>query len=331
MPFPIYARSLPLKSHVGPVHVVKYNTTGQYILSGGQDKQILLWNPNSSKLIKAYHGVSLFSSFCNRNYLLTSAIAIQHGYEVLDISVSHDNAKFTSCGGDRTVFLWDVTSGSITRRFSGHSARVNSVAFNADASVVASASYDTTVRLWDLKASSAKPVQVLEEAKDSVSCVLIRGTQIITGSVDGFVRVYDLRKGQLQEDLIGHPVTSLQDSTDSATLLVSTLDNTIRLFDKSNGSLLQSFTGHKNSEYRARSCFGDNDVYVVSGSEDGRVFAWDLVSGRVVHELLAPVPKEAGGERKKMGNVVSCVTFHPKKAQMVSCSTAGLIQVWDSD
>lgn len=88
-----------------------------------------------------------------------------------------------SCGGDRAVFLWDVTTGSITRRLQGHTSRVNAVDFNFDASIVASAAYDTTVRLWDLKSTSQKPIQVLEEARDSVSSVQISGYQIITGCV----------------------------------------------------------------------------------------------------------------------------------------------------
>lgn len=56
-----------------------------------------------------------------------------HGYEVLDIAVSDDNARFVSCGGDKLVFLWDVATARTTRRFEGHGGRVNSVAFGGDA------------------------------------------------------------------------------------------------------------------------------------------------------------------------------------------------------
>jgi mitogen-activated protein kinase organizer 1 len=48
-----------LKGHQGAVHVVKYNSNGQYCLSGGQDRIITLWNPNSGGKIKTYeaHGM----------------------------------------------------------------------------------------------------------------------------------------------------------------------------------------------------------------------------------------------------------------------------------
>ena len=48
-----------------------------------------------------------------------------------------DNAQFASCGGDRTAFVWDVQSGEQIRRLQGHMGKVNSVAYNEDASVLA--------------------------------------------------------------------------------------------------------------------------------------------------------------------------------------------------
>ena len=64
---------------------------------------------------------------------------------------SHDNSKFVSSGGDRSVFLWDVMTGSTIRRIAGHMGKINAVEFNDDASVVVSGSYDSTVRIWDLR------------------------------------------------------------------------------------------------------------------------------------------------------------------------------------
>lgn len=69
--------------------------------------------------------------------------------------------------------------------------------------MVVSGSFDATVRLWDCKAGSTKPIQVLEEAGDSVSSVHVVGCEIVTGSVDGRVRVYDLRMGMVFADMIG--------------------------------------------------------------------------------------------------------------------------------
>ena len=55
-----------------------------------------------------------------------------------------------------------------------------------------------------------KPIQVLEEARDSVSSLHVVGHEIVTGSVDGRVRVYDLRMGMLFVDLIGRMYRRIQ-------------------------------------------------------------------------------------------------------------------------
>ena len=53
------------------------------------------------------------------------------------------------------------------------------------------------------RSQNRTPIQVLEDAKDSVTYVQIKNSEIITGSVDGKLRTYDLRAGQLSTDVIG--------------------------------------------------------------------------------------------------------------------------------
>ena len=102
------------------------------------------------------------------------------------------------------MFFWDVATARTLRRWTGHFGRVNCVGFGGeDDSVVASGSYDATVRLWDCKSQSSKPIQVLEEARDSVSSLHVVGHEIVTGSVDGKTRVYDLRMGIIYVNTIG--------------------------------------------------------------------------------------------------------------------------------
>ena len=83
------------------------------------------------------------------------------------------------------------------------------------------------------------------------------------------------------------PVTSVEQTRDGNAMLVSTLDSTIRLMDKANGQMLQSYRGHTNKDYRIRSCLGLADAVVISGSEDGQLYAWDLLEGKVIEKLKA--------------------------------------------
>ena len=56
----------------------------------------------------------------------------------MPLNSAHDNVKFASSGGDRSVFVWDVATGATVRRLPGHMGKVNAVELNDDASVLAS-------------------------------------------------------------------------------------------------------------------------------------------------------------------------------------------------
>ncbi|KAG5725583.1 WD repeat domain-containing protein 83 [Termitomyces sp. T112] len=299
---PLLPRSVyvSLDGHKGPVNVARYaKGSAKYILTGGQDRTVRLWNASHGGEIKTFAA---------------------HGYEVLSITVSHDNAKFASSGGDRSVFLWDVATGVTTRRIAGHMGKIYAVEFNEDATVVASGSFDASVRLWDLRAINRQAIQVLDEARDAVQTLHIGSTTIITGSVDGHVRTYDLRKGELRSDFMGHPVTSVVPTQDGQTILVTTLDSHIRLMDASTGKMLNDFVGHSNTSYRCRACFSHGEANVICGDENGQIWAWDLLDAKVL--LPNPPPK---AHQK----VITWTEHHPTDAnEFFSSSADGTVKVW---
>ncbi|KAL8957760.1 MAG: hypothetical protein Q9193_005050 [Seirophora villosa] len=187
----------------------------------------------------------------------------------------------------------------------------------ADRFVESEGSFDTTVRLWDSKSQSTKPIQILEDSKDSVSSLHVLGHEVVTGSVDGKMRLYDMRMGMMYADAIGHPITSVQQTNDGNAVLVSTLDSVIRLIDKSNGQMLQSYKGHTNKNYRIRSCLGPGDSVVISGSEDGKIYAWELFTGNVLETLSA-----------HNANVASAVACNVIRNEFASAGVDGSVIVW---
>lgn len=275
-----------LTSHSGPINALTFSSLGgTYILSGSSDRQIHLSRSEPADQQKP-----------SRQGAIQKYAA--HGYPVLDIAVSQDNQTFASVGGDRSVFLWDVQRADGTlRRFGsntnqGHTARINCVAFAGESdSVLVSGSDDTSVRLWDVKSRDNKPLMVLDEAKDGISTVVVPGNghEVVSGSVDGRIRWYDVRMGRVTVDVMPGAVTSLDLSRDAKTLLASCLDGRIRMMDRADGTCLRAFppadeqAGYKNDSLRLRSCFALNESLVLSGSEvDGKVHAWDVLSGKSV-------------------------------------------------
>eukprot|EP00051_Salpingoeca_urceolata_P010550 m.129251 g.129251 ORF g.129251 m.129251 type:complete len:309 (-) comp16754_c4_seq1:1672-2598(-) len=284
-----------LKGHEGAVMAVRYNSDGDYCLTAGRDRTMRLWNPLTQLEIKVYRG---------------------HSQDVTDCAASKDARRLLSGSKDKNVLIWDVASGESIRKYWGHAGPINSVKFNEEAVVAVSGSYDGTVRCWDLRSNNRDPIQTLNEAKDSISSVFVSGSNILTGSVDGHVRLYDLRAGRLRTDFIGEPVTSVSLSHDGNCILAGSLDSTIRLLDKDTGKLLSDYSGHKSKEFKVECCLSHNDAYVVGGSEDGKVFIWELVEGNVVHTIDCH------------SIVVSSLGYHPKKPMLLTASVDGQVKVW---
>lgn len=330
--------SLPrsqLTTVTGPVHAVAYSASpGNYILTGSSDRTIRLYNPFPSTTIPEIRPQAKPSVPQGR--LIQTYAA--HGYEVLSLDVAADNERFVSAGGDRSVFLWDVSTAVTTRRFGGnaqgHSARINCVSFAGDGdSLIISGGFDTTVRIWDTKSGSFKPIQVLSDARDAITSLVVRGPEVVAGSVDGRIRSYDVRMGRCTTDVLGVSVTSLGLTKDGRAMLVSTLDSKLRLMDRDNGTCLRAYSdpGLKNEELRVQSLLGGGEKYVIAGDEmtgeadntntngDGRVWAWDLLSGELVATVKVPWGPQGFEQKKKVigkdgkektrSNVTSCLAW----------------------
>lgn len=61
---------------------------------------------------------------------------------------------------------------------------------------------------------------------------------------------YFLNPGEMTEDYVGYPVTSVSMTVDCQCVLVGAQDSTLRLFDALTGELLNKYLGHVNKTYR---------------------------------------------------------------------------------
>jgi mitogen-activated protein kinase organizer 1 len=196
--------------------------------------------------------------------------------------------------------------------------RVQAVRFNEEASIIFSASIDGTVKIWDVKSREYEPIQVLDDAKDSVTSISLGSHELLTTSLDQRVRIYDIRYGKLHEHYIGHNLTYINLSHDQQCFLVGTLSSQLMLFDKINGKLLQTFVDYTNNTYMIENALSNDDQFIYSGSEDGRLICWNLLTAKqicvVEHEI----------DNRKSVNTLS---HHPKEEKLLTAQE-GNIYIW---
>ena len=205
----------------------------------------------------------------------------------------------------------------IIRKYRAHVGRVNVVRFNLDESnIIISGSIDGRVKLWDLRSKSYEHLQEIDDCKDSVTYLDLNLNQILVSCLDKHTRLFDIRMGKLTSDYIGVPVTCSTLSKDDQCILVSVLDNKLLIFDKQSGELLNEYSGHRNKLYNLENCMNQNCDLIMSGSEDGCVYAWDVVDSKIKFKL-----KHANDK------TVPCLSYHPEEKKLLS-SQENHIYLW---
>jgi len=122
-------------------------------------------------------------------------IELTDGSRISRSTVSADGSLIAGAMGDRTVKVWDATTGALVATLRGHTDLVMDVAFSPDGRKLASVSYDKTIRLWELASGRHR---VLRGHVSPVDQVEWRdASHLVTGSRDGTLRVWDVPSMEL--------------------------------------------------------------------------------------------------------------------------------------
>src|SRR6266536_6585852 len=127
-----------------------------------------------------------------------------HSDSVRSVVFSHDSKLLASASFDKTVKIWDVSTGSCQQTLEGHSSFVTSVVFSHDSKLLASASDDNTVKIWDASTGSCQ--QTLEGHSSFVRSVVFSHDSklLASASDDNTVKIWDASTGSCQQTLEGH-------------------------------------------------------------------------------------------------------------------------------
>ena len=229
-------------------------------------------------------------------------------------SPTHHNTTAGSMNG--------TYQGETLVEFKGHSNFCFSVKFSPQGNLLVSGSFDETVKIWDVR--SGECVATLPAHSDPVTGVDFNrdGTCIVSSSHDGLIRIWDVATGECLKTIYAEgnpPVTFVKYSPNGKYVLSGMLDGKLRLWNcmgkfasatdtRSNntglgisttqgrgGQCTKTYSGHVNSKYCIFSAFNVSNPKrqtIVTGSEDGNVYLYDLQT-RAVKQVLENAHSDA--------------------------------------
>ena len=162
------------------------------------------------------------------------------------VAFSSDGTYIVCSLWDKSVQVWDASTGAKLKTLNGHIEAVLSVACSSDGTCIVSGSKDKSVRVWD--ASTGAELKTLSGHTGIVLSVALSsdGTRIVSGSSDNSVRVWDASMGTALMTLNGHTenVCSVMFSSDGTRIVSGSEDGSVRVWDASTGTEHKTLNGH---------------------------------------------------------------------------------------
>ena len=227
------------------------------------------------------------------------------GYAGGDIAVSGS--------ADKLLRFYDINSGFVVGKASGHAGSIRSVAVSPRHNIVLSGSYDSSARVWDL--TTHKCLGILRGHKSTVTAVHIDDDTGVaaTGSKDRRFIVWHAPTRKMLKSVSTHaPVTCV--FSGSGVACCGSKDGDVLVLDVATGNRVKAIAAAHQGETLAVAA--DNH-FVVSGGEDRMAQLWSL-------QACSP------GPLLSFRHVGAVTSVHLLFCRTVTASDDGKIRIWNN-
>jgi hypothetical protein len=193
------------------------------------------------------------------------------------------------------------------------------IAFSPGGDLIASGTASGAVQVWD--ASHLTNIATIKGHYGQVTSIAFSsdGSQIISGSVDGTVRIRPVASSEERLARIpGHDggVTQVVFSSEGSRVASGSNDKTVRIWDGLTCKELAVLNGHEHVVVTV--AYSPDGARVISGSQDNTVRVWKALDFQEIAVL------------KGHHDIVTFVTFAPDGALIATCSLEHTVRLWCS-
>ncbi|KAJ3615729.1 hypothetical protein Zmor_012346, partial [Zophobas morio] len=206
---------LKQQGHFYDMNVLDFSSNGQYIVTGGDDSKVKVWNTRSGFCFVTFkeHSAAVTGvRFSPRDKVIFSS-SLDGTVRAFDLMRYRNFRTFTSpspvqflslaidvsgdivCAGSLDtfeIFVWSVRTGHLVELLTGHEGPVTCLEFSPSVPVLYSGSWDHSVRVWDVFERKGTPEVLVH--KSDVRALALRpdGGELCVSSLDGDLTIWDL-------------------------------------------------------------------------------------------------------------------------------------------
>ena len=205
-----------------------------------------------------------------------------HSDIVRAVAWSPDSRRLASGSDDKTVQVWDITSGQSLAIYEGHSSKVNAVAWSPDGNWLASSSWAGTIQVWDAVTSQPRPTYKGHAKHVNAIAWSPDSTRLVSGGYIGHVEVWDAASGQSltviessSEDTCGGDAVAW---SPDGRRLASSSNLTVKVWDATSDQRLTNYAGHARQVMTI--AWAPDSRRLASGDIGGTVQVWVATTKR---------------------------------------------------
>ncbi len=284
-------RGSPIPGHGGEILSLSFDRQGTYLLSGGYQGDLGLWDFKKGRKI--------------------SVPTEGHRSWIQSVAFSPDGRHMASAGGDGTIRLWRLGNGtSAGGPLKNLSGLMRNVVLSSTGDQIVSISERGVARLW-----RSDGVRLLGATKVTSAEFSHDDTRLFLGRDNGAVEIWDTDSATYVGEALGGPrsaVNSIAVGPEGKHVVSVRRDGLAILWDVDS----LSSTDHEAAIESA--AFSPDGTRVVLGTNDGTVRLWDV-----------RVRDRVGGAGEGHHGPVESVAFSPDGNHVVSGGEDGTVRLWE--